>query len=117
MTAILRLSLLLISSALANAGPAVKAGADPSLHKISFKLKLEGHEESGNFILQDASQGNYVLGGDMPFEATNEKGQVGLEFKKYGTTVNLLATDIPGKPGTVFAQMQVELTRPLPSKE
>ncbi|MCX5787523.1 MAG: hypothetical protein NTX64_03280 [Elusimicrobia bacterium] len=78
--------------------------------KVSFKLKFKRLESSGNFTVQSGTQANYVIGGDDPVEVITKQG-TGIEFKKYGTIVNIL-------PAVVFdsdkvdAQLQAELSGP-----
>src|SRR5205823_310171 len=66
---------------------------------------------SGNFRVLNQTQANYVLGGDQPFEVETANGK-GVEFKKFGTIVNVLPAI---KPDTdiVDSQLQIELSGPL----
>ncbi|HAH08453.1 MAG TPA: hypothetical protein DCM05_18330 [Elusimicrobia bacterium] len=81
------------------------------MFKVSFKIRFEGLEGSGNFAVRGATQSNYVVGGDTPFVIENAAGK-GLEFKKHGTIVNILPVLDPSKPDTVDSQIQIEISGP-----
>ena len=87
-------------------------GGDPSRNlKVSFKIKSRALESSGNFIIGAGKQVNYVVGGDEPSEIATNRGK-GVEFKKHGTIVNLIATVRPTS-GDVDLQVQIERSGPL----
>lgn len=91
-------------------GPSVRAVN----FKISFRIKAENLESSGNFVVQDGTQGNYMLGGDTPVSVTDNSGGKGAELKKYGTIVNCLPAADPRKSKMVNLQCQFELSGPRP---
>lgn len=78
--------------------------------KVSFRIKSGIRESSGNFVVRNAMQMNYVVGGDTPFELEGRQKHA-IEFKKYGTIVNCLAVSVPGTD-KVQAQFQFELSGP-----
>lgn len=90
--------------------PKAPPSARPANLRVSFAIRLQDLQSSGNFAVQDGSQANYVRGGETPFEVKTEKG-TGLEFKKYGTIVNCLPASVPGG-NTVAASCQFELSGP-----
>lgn len=89
--------------------------ADPEqpqpMLKVSFKLRFNDMEKTGNFLVLNATQSNYVVGGDEPWVFENSQGK-GVEFKKHGTIVNMLPAVNPIDPKMVDAQIQVELSGP-----
>ena len=92
--------------------PSWAEGIDPGRNlKVSFKIKNHALESSGNFVIGAGKQVNYVVGGDEPSEIVTNRGK-GVEFKKHGTIVNLIATVRPAS-GDVDLQVQVEKSGPL----
>jgi hypothetical protein len=79
--------------------------------RLSFKLRYKNLESSGNFIVQNGTQANYVLGGEQPFEIANAQGK-GIEFKKHGAVVNVLPVIDPNAD-KVDVQWQSEISGPL----
>ena len=75
--------------------------------------ELEG---SATFTVQDGAQANHVQGGDKHFRVGKGKHK-GAEFKKWGFIVNVLPASIPGRPGYLSLQIQVELSGPIGKTE
>lgn len=91
--------------------PAAKpAGAGSENFRISFKIRSRGLESSGNFVVRDGAQGNYVRGGEDPYEFDAGKGR-GVDFKKHGTIVNCAPASAGG---AVSMSCQFELSGVLP---
>lgn len=78
--------------------------------KVSFKMMADGLEGSGNIAVQAGSQGNYVSGGETPFEADGGKG---VEYKKARLIVNCVPVVYPSNRNMVRAECQFEISGPL----
>lgn len=92
-------------------GRAISDGSSPVNFRISFTIRAGEVSSSGNFVVKNGNQVNYVRGGDTPIEVKNSRGDKGVEFKKHGTIVNCLPTADPN--GTlVHAECQFELSGP-----
>lgn len=83
--------------------------------RISFKLRFKDLHAEGNFVTESGTQANYVQGGEVPWETSSPQGK-GIEFKKYGVIVNVLPFIKPDAEDVVDAQMQIELSGPVASK-
>lgn len=84
--------------------------------KISFKIRHGEMERAGNFVVQEANQSNYVIGGSIPFEVSGAKGARTIEFKNHGAIVNCLIQRDAADPSRAEGQFQFELSGPVRSK-
>ncbi|MFA5139052.1 MAG: type II and III secretion system protein [Elusimicrobiota bacterium] len=77
-------------------------------------LETEGKAQllsNPKVITKNATQANFVVGGDQPYPVTNNQG-VGVEFKKFGVILNILPVVNPNKKDYIDAQMQLEVSNP-----
>jgi pilus assembly protein CpaC len=77
-------------------------------------LETEGKAQllsNPKVITKNATQANFVVGGDQPYPVTNNQG-VGVEFKKFGVILNILPVINPNKKDHIDAQMQLEVSNP-----
>lgn len=87
-------------------------GAEGADYRISFKMKDHDLEASGNFVVQNGAQANYVSGGETPSVVSSKNGEKGVEFKKHSAIVNCLPVENPNN-GRIRAECQFELSGPL----
>lgn len=81
-------------------------------------LETEGKAQllsNPKIITKNATQANFVVGGDQPYPVVNNQG-VGVEFKKFGVILNILPVVNPNKKDYVDAQLQLEVSNPDYSK-
>lgn len=87
------------------------------LTQLQTSLKLletEGKAQllsNPKVITKNATQANFVVGGDQPYPVTNNQG-VGVEFKKFGVILNILPVVNPNKKDHIDAQLQLEVSNP-----
>jgi len=87
------------------------------LTQLQTSLKLletEGKAQllsNPKLITKNATQANFVVGGDQPYPVTNNQG-VGVEFKKFGVILNILPVVNPNKKDFIDAQLQLEVSNP-----
>jgi pilus assembly protein CpaC len=77
-------------------------------------LETEGKAQllsNPKVITKNATQANFVVGGDQPYPVTNNQG-VGVEFKKFGVILNILPVVNANKKDYIDAQMQLEVSNP-----
>ncbi|MFH2204273.1 MAG: type II and III secretion system protein [Elusimicrobiota bacterium] len=77
-------------------------------------LETEGKAQllsNPKIITKNATQANFVVGGDQPYPVTNNQG-VGVEFKKFGVILNILPVVNPNKKNYIDAQLQLEVSNP-----
>ena len=95
----------------------VKVGDFERLTQLQTSLKMletEGKAQllsNPKVITKNATQANFVVGGDQPYPVTNNQG-VGVEFKKFGVILNILPVINPNKKDHIDAQMQLEVSNP-----
>lgn len=98
-----------------------QAGADDleSPYQV-LRLQVEGEyagiRHSADFLVENASQSNYVQGGEKAFTVETKAGK-GLEFKKWGFIVNVLPVVDPNKNDRVNLQLQIEISGPVQGKD
>lgn len=90
------------------------AGENGRIHfRIAFKMKLKELDRSGNFVVLDGSQANYVDGGETAVPGTGS----GAEYKKRSLIVNCVAVQDPRDAQRVKAECQFELSGPVHSAD
>ncbi|MFH1726340.1 MAG: type II and III secretion system protein [Elusimicrobiota bacterium] len=95
----------------------IRVGDFERLTQLQASLKLletEGKAQllsNPKLITKNATQANFVVGGDQPFPVTNNQG-VGVEFKKFGVILNILPVVNPNKKDYINAQLQLEVSNP-----
>jgi hypothetical protein len=82
--------------------------------RVAFTLKVGQLEYSSSFVLQDASQANYIDGGEVSREFDSGHGKT-IEFKKRGVIVNCVAVENPNEKSRVRAECQFEISGPVKS--
>lgn len=80
--------------------------AAPRNLRISFKIKEQDLERSGNFTVADGAQSNYIAGGETPFEVDAAKGKA-VEYKKTAVIVNCLPKALSGDLFAVTCQFEL----------
>ena len=96
----------------AKAPKAAEAAPAAANFKISFRLKSADMEKTGNFVIAEGEQANYLVGGEFTRQALDGKET---EPKKYGTIVNCLVKTVAGAR-SANAQCQFELSGPVQGK-
>jgi len=95
----------------------IRIGDFERLTQLRSSLKLletEGKAQllsNPKLITKNATQANFVVGGDQPYPVTNNQG-VGVEFKKFGVILNILPVVNPNKRDYIDAQLQLEVSNP-----
>lgn len=79
--------------------------------RVDVSAKYLSLEGTAKFIVGNATQANFVTGGDKAHLIKNTQGE-GVEFKKTGFIVNILPVVNPNDPKEVSVQLQVELSGP-----
>jgi len=87
------------------------AAADATNLKVDVAAKYLDLKGSARFTMGNATQANFVSGGDQAHLVKNSQGE-GVEFKKVGFIVNLLPVLSPDNDKKVSVQLQVELSGP-----
>jgi len=95
----------------------IEVGDFERLTQLQASLKMletEGKAQllsNPKIITKNATQANFVVGGDQPYPVTNNQG-VGVEFKKFGVILNILPIVNPNKKDYIDAQIQLEVSNP-----
>ncbi|MFC1679886.1 hypothetical protein ACFL2T_06720 [Elusimicrobiota bacterium] len=95
----------------------IEVGDFERLTQLQTSLKMletEGKAQllsNPKIITKNATQANFVVGGDQPYPVTNNQG-VGVEFKKFGVILNILPVINPNKKDYIDAQLQLEVSNP-----
>ncbi len=95
----------------------ISVGDFERLTQLQTSLKMletEGKAQllsNPKIITKNATQANFVVGGDQPYPVTNNQG-VGVEFKKFGVILNILPVINPNKKDYIDAQLQLEVSNP-----
>jgi pilus assembly protein CpaC len=95
----------------------LRVGDFERLTQLQTSLKMletEGKAQllsNPKIITKNATQANFVVGGDQPYPVTNNQG-VGVEFKKFGVILNILPVVNPAKKDYIDAQLQLEVSNP-----
>ncbi len=77
-------------------------------------LETEGKAQllsNPKVITKSGTQANFLVGGDQPYPVTNVQG-VGVEFKKYGVSLDILPAVNPNKKDSIDAQVKLEVSNP-----
>jgi len=95
----------------------IEVGDFERLTQLQTSLKMletEGKAQllsNPKVITKNATQANFVVGGDQPYPVTNNQG-IGVDWKKFGVILNILPVVNPNKKDYIDAQLQLEVSNP-----